>query len=162
VQSAVRRRHHPPSSSGASRRSASIRHTAPATRCAPDSPPAPLQLKCHPGKSERRPGHTSDATLNRYIREGEPLCYEWTQDSICSSTAAKAQGLSTATLKQHMAAVRMLFDHLVTGGVIVPTVATIILILLDCCSTTARQGSAIGGGKRCPFVSIPLRQTWSR
>jgi site-specific recombinase XerD len=32
--------------------------------------------------------------------------------------AAKANGLSTATLKQHMAAVRMLFDHLVTGGVI--------------------------------------------
>jgi site-specific recombinase XerC len=29
--------------------------------------------------------------------------------------AAKANGLSTATLKQHMAAVRMLFDHLVTG-----------------------------------------------
>jgi site-specific recombinase XerC len=26
-------------------------------------------------------------------------------------------GLSTATLKQHMAAVRMLFDCLVTGGV---------------------------------------------
>jgi integrase/recombinase XerD len=32
--------------------------------------------------------------------------------------AAKANGLSTATLKQHMAAIRMLFDHLVTGGVI--------------------------------------------
>jgi site-specific recombinase XerD len=32
--------------------------------------------------------------------------------------AAKANGLSTATLKQHMAAVRMLFDHLVTGGVL--------------------------------------------
>src|SRR5215470_10063417 len=30
--------------------------------------------------------------------------------------AAKANGLSTATLKQHMAAIRMLFDHLVTGG----------------------------------------------
>ena len=45
----------PPSSSGASRRSASIRPTTPATRCAPDSPPAPLQLKCRPGKSERRP-----------------------------------------------------------------------------------------------------------
>ena len=32
--------------------------------------------------------------------------------------AAKANGLSTATLKQHMAAVRMLLDHLVTGGVL--------------------------------------------
>jgi site-specific recombinase XerD len=32
--------------------------------------------------------------------------------------AAKANGLSTATLKQHMAAVRMLFDHLVTGAVL--------------------------------------------
>ena len=32
--------------------------------------------------------------------------------------AAKANRLSTATLKQHMAAVRMLFDHLVTGGVL--------------------------------------------
>src|SRR5262245_37725440 len=32
--------------------------------------------------------------------------------------AAKANGLSTATLKQHMAAIRMLFDHLVTGGVL--------------------------------------------
>ena len=32
--------------------------------------------------------------------------------------AAKTNGLSTATLKQHMAAVRMLFDHLVTGGVL--------------------------------------------
>jgi len=31
--------------------------------------------------------------------------------------AAEANGLSTATLKQHMAAVRMLFDHLVTSGV---------------------------------------------
>ena len=29
--------------------------------------------------------------------------------------AAKANGLSTATLKQHMAAIRMLFDHLVTA-----------------------------------------------
>src|SRR5262249_2282796 len=32
--------------------------------------------------------------------------------------AAKGQGLSTATLKQPMAAVRTVFDHLVTGGVI--------------------------------------------
>ena len=32
--------------------------------------------------------------------------------------AAKANGLSTATLKQRMAAIRMLFDHLVTGGVL--------------------------------------------
>ena len=32
--------------------------------------------------------------------------------------AAKTNGLSTATSKQHMAAVRMLFDHLVTGGVL--------------------------------------------
>src|SRR5215469_13644817 len=32
--------------------------------------------------------------------------------------AAKANGLSTATLKQHMAAIRMLFDQLVTGGVL--------------------------------------------
>jgi site-specific recombinase XerD len=32
--------------------------------------------------------------------------------------AAKANGLSTATLRQHMAAIRMLFDHLVTGGVL--------------------------------------------
>ena len=32
--------------------------------------------------------------------------------------AAKANGLSTATPKQHMAAIRMLFDHLVTGGVL--------------------------------------------
>jgi site-specific recombinase XerD len=32
--------------------------------------------------------------------------------------AAKANDLSTATLKQHMAAIRMLFDHLVTGGVL--------------------------------------------
>jgi hypothetical protein len=32
--------------------------------------------------------------------------------------AAKANGLSTATLKQHMAAIRTLFDHLVTGGVL--------------------------------------------
>jgi site-specific recombinase XerD len=32
--------------------------------------------------------------------------------------AAKANGLSTATLKQHMAAIRMLFDHLVTGRVL--------------------------------------------
>ena len=32
--------------------------------------------------------------------------------------AAKANGLSTATLKQYMAAIRMLFDHLVTGGVL--------------------------------------------
>src|SRR5262249_45977028 len=32
--------------------------------------------------------------------------------------AAKANGLSTATLKQHMAAIRMLFDHLVTGAVL--------------------------------------------
>src|SRR5215470_14881970 len=32
--------------------------------------------------------------------------------------AAKANGLSTAILKQHMAAIRMLFDHLVTGGVL--------------------------------------------
>jgi site-specific recombinase XerD len=31
--------------------------------------------------------------------------------------AAKTNGLSTATLKQHMAAIRMLFDHLVTGAV---------------------------------------------
>src|SRR5262249_16417439 len=31
--------------------------------------------------------------------------------------AAKANGLSTATLKQHMAAIRMLFNHLVTGAV---------------------------------------------
>jgi site-specific recombinase XerD len=30
----------------------------------------------------------------------------------------KANGLSTATLKQHMAAIRMLFDHLVNGGVL--------------------------------------------
>jgi hypothetical protein len=30
---------------------------------------------------------------------------------------AKANGLSTATLKQHMAAIRMLFDHLVAGAV---------------------------------------------
>jgi site-specific recombinase XerC len=32
--------------------------------------------------------------------------------------AAKAIGLSTATLKQHMSSIRMLFDHLVTGGVL--------------------------------------------
>ena len=32
--------------------------------------------------------------------------------------AAKANGLSTATLKQHMAAIRMLLDHLVTGGML--------------------------------------------
>jgi integrase/recombinase XerD len=32
--------------------------------------------------------------------------------------AAKANGLSTATLKQHMAAIRMLFDHPVTGAVL--------------------------------------------
>jgi site-specific recombinase XerC len=32
--------------------------------------------------------------------------------------AAKANGLSTANLKQHMAAIRKLFDHLVTGGVL--------------------------------------------
>jgi site-specific recombinase XerD len=32
--------------------------------------------------------------------------------------AAKVNGLSTATLKQHMAAIRMLFDHLVTGAVL--------------------------------------------
>ena len=32
--------------------------------------------------------------------------------------AAKANELSTATLKQHMAAIRMLFDHLVTGAVL--------------------------------------------
>jgi site-specific recombinase XerD len=32
--------------------------------------------------------------------------------------AAKANGLSTATLKQYMAAIRMLFDHLMTGGVL--------------------------------------------
>ena len=32
--------------------------------------------------------------------------------------AAKANGLSTATLRQHLAAIRMLFDHLVTGGVL--------------------------------------------
>ena len=32
--------------------------------------------------------------------------------------AAKANGLSTATLKQHMAAIRMLFNHLVTGAVL--------------------------------------------
>src|SRR5215468_7717995 len=32
--------------------------------------------------------------------------------------AAKANGLSTATLKQHMAAIRMLLDHLVTGAVL--------------------------------------------
>ena len=32
--------------------------------------------------------------------------------------AAKANGLSTAALKEHMAAIRMLFDHLVTGGLI--------------------------------------------
>jgi site-specific recombinase XerD len=32
--------------------------------------------------------------------------------------AAKANGLSTATLKQHMAAVRMPFDRLVTGGML--------------------------------------------
>jgi site-specific recombinase XerC len=32
--------------------------------------------------------------------------------------AAKANGLSIATLKQHMAAIRMLFDHLVTGAVL--------------------------------------------
>jgi site-specific recombinase XerD len=32
--------------------------------------------------------------------------------------AAKAIGLSTATLKQHMAAIRTLFDHLVTGAVL--------------------------------------------
>jgi site-specific recombinase XerD len=32
--------------------------------------------------------------------------------------AAKTNGLSTATLKQHMAAIRMLFDHLVTGAVL--------------------------------------------
>jgi len=30
----------------------------------------------------------------------------------------KANGLSTATLNQHMAANHMLFDHLVTGGVV--------------------------------------------
>src|SRR5262245_55447988 len=30
--------------------------------------------------------------------------------------AAKANGLSTATLKQHIAAIRMLFNHLVTSG----------------------------------------------
>jgi site-specific recombinase XerD len=32
--------------------------------------------------------------------------------------AAKANGLSTATLTQHMAAIRILFDHLVTGAVL--------------------------------------------
>src|SRR5262245_45830684 len=32
--------------------------------------------------------------------------------------AAKGNGLSTATLKQHMAAIRMLFNHLVTGAVL--------------------------------------------
>jgi hypothetical protein len=32
--------------------------------------------------------------------------------------AAKANGLSTATLKQHMAAIRMLFNHMVTGAVL--------------------------------------------
>jgi site-specific recombinase XerD len=32
--------------------------------------------------------------------------------------AAKANGLSTATVKQHMAVIRMLFDHLVTGAVL--------------------------------------------
>src|SRR5262249_15869284 len=32
--------------------------------------------------------------------------------------AAKANGLASATLNQHMAALRMLFDHLVTGGVL--------------------------------------------
>ena len=32
--------------------------------------------------------------------------------------AAKGNGLSPATLKQHMAAIRMLFDHLVTGAVL--------------------------------------------
>jgi len=30
--------------------------------------------------------------------------------------AAKANDLSTATLKQHIAAIRMLFDHLVIRG----------------------------------------------
>jgi len=32
--------------------------------------------------------------------------------------AAEANGLSIATLKQHMASIRMLFDHLVTGAVL--------------------------------------------
>jgi site-specific recombinase XerD len=32
--------------------------------------------------------------------------------------AAKANSLATATLKQHMAAIRMLFDRLVTGAVL--------------------------------------------
>jgi site-specific recombinase XerD len=32
--------------------------------------------------------------------------------------AATGHGLSTAIPKQHMAAVRMLFDHLMTGGVL--------------------------------------------
>jgi site-specific recombinase XerD len=32
--------------------------------------------------------------------------------------AAKGRGLPTATVKQYMAAVRTLFDHLVTGGVV--------------------------------------------
>src|SRR5262245_34808145 len=32
--------------------------------------------------------------------------------------ATKANGLPTAALKQHSAAIRMLFDHLVTGGLI--------------------------------------------
>src|SRR5262245_19671798 len=37
--------------------------------------------------------------------------------------AAKANGLATATLKQHMVAIRTLFNHLVTGGVLEHTPA---------------------------------------
>lgn len=43
----------------------------------------------------------------------------WSPLDVCDYLdVVKANGLSTATLNQHMAANHMLFDHLVTGGVV--------------------------------------------
>jgi Phage integrase, N-terminal SAM-like domain len=80
---------------------------------------------------------TSCALPSTTTIRGEPTAEHWARSlpswrteaaSACRTSApldvrdyldaAKADGLSTATLKQHMAAIRMLFDHLVTGAVL--------------------------------------------
>ena len=51
-------------------------------------------------------------------RAYQPLAHQPSSEFACGPSISKENGLSTPTLKQHMAAIRMLFDHLVTGGVL--------------------------------------------
>jgi site-specific recombinase XerD len=58
------------------------------------------------------------AILHGSGRKARDRIEHFLRAAIDNDNTRRAYGLSTATLKQHMAAIRMLFDHLVTGGVL--------------------------------------------